>query len=180
MKFLLIFLLTLYITGCAAERTDDESTESIFPIPPTITEEETTTPAVQVDVVNPPIVEEPVVEEPVVEEPVVEEPVIRARDLVGPKLLESSVNAGEIRVDVNLNSITFMFNENIGKSNLKLVDNQNVSLKWTGFIRDKQVLLVKLDGADLEKEKVYSIIGTVEDIEGNASVILITFVTEIK
>lgn len=69
-------LLVFYILGCSTDSTDNES---IFPVPPIISEEEqeVTPPRLPVEMVPPPV-PQPIVEEAVVEEPepepVVEEP----------------------------------------------------------------------------------------------------------
>ncbi len=175
-KFSLIFLLILYIAGCSTDNSDDGS-ESFFATPPVIIENETQSqPPEPVPIPDPvPIPEPEAIVDPPDPEPV--PPHDGARDLVAPKLLKSSMVAGQIDVDVDLEDITFNFDEKISKTNLKIVNKDNVNLKWTLFIKEKEVLLTKLDGTDLEAESPYSITGTVEDEHQNSRVILITFVT---
>ena len=172
MKFSLIFLFMLCIAGCSTDRGDDGS-ETLFATPPVITETET-----QTQPTPPPPEPVPVPEPvPIVEEPEPVPPHGGARDLVAPKLLKSSISTGAIDVDIDLEDVTLEFDEEISKSNLKLVNKDNASLKWEQFIKGKEVLLAKLDGLDLRAENLYSISGTVEDEHQNARVILITFVT---
>lgn len=176
MKFSLIFLLILCIVGCSTDSGNDGS-ESIFATPPVIIETETQPqPPEPVRVPEPQPIPEP---EPIVEVPEPEPvpPHGGARDLVAPKLLKSSIPFGAVDVDVDLEDITLNFDEKISKSDLKIVNKDNVNLKWTLFIKGKEVLLTKLDGKDLEVESPYSITGTVEDEHQNARAILITFIT---
>ena len=62
-RFLCICLLVYCIIGCSTDTSDDAS---IFPVPPIISEnqKETTTPEIQIDVVNPLVPE--LIDEPVV------------------------------------------------------------------------------------------------------------------
>ena len=176
MKFSLIFLVMLCIVGCSTDSGNDGS-ESIFATPPVIIETETQPqPPEPVGVPEPQPIPEP---EPIVEEPEPEPvpPHGGARDLVAPKLLKSSIPFGAVDVDVDLEDITLNFDEKISKSDLKIVNKDNVNLKWTLFIKGKEVLLTKLDGKDLEVESPYSITGTIEDEHQNARAILITFIT---
>ncbi len=174
-KILCIFLLFICIAGCSTESSDD-STQSLFAVPPIIEEPETEASA-QPDI---PVQPEPdPVPEPVPQpEPV--PPHGGARDLVAPKLVEGDIQAGDINVDVDLDHVGLEFDEKIGKSDLKIVNRKNKSLKWTQIIEGKKVILVKLDGADLEMENGYSITGAVEDEHQNARVIHIPFTTVVK
>ena len=180
-KILWILLFFTCIVGCSTDSNED-GTQSLFATPPIIEEPETET-RPQLPIQQPP---EPVPVAELEPEPEPEpEPVPPhggARDLVGPKLLESSINAGAIDVDIDLDNVALEFDEKIGKSNLKIVDRDNTSLRWTRIIQGKEVILAKLAprGKDLEMENTYSIIGTVEDEHQNARVILITFTTSIK
>ncbi len=176
MKFSLIFLLILCIVGCSTDSSNDGS-ESIFATPPVIIETETQPQPpepVRVPELQPIPEPEPIVEGP---EPEPVPPHGGARDLVAPKLLKSSIPFGAVDVDVDLEDITLNFDEKISKSDLKIVNKDNVNLKWTLFIKGKEVLLTKLDGQGLEVESPYSITGTVEDEHQNARVVLITFIT---
>ena len=183
-KILCLFLLFVCVAGCSSDSNDDGS-QSLFATPPVIAESEETETRPQ-----PPIQEQPqpvpVPEPDPVPEPEPEpEPVPPhdgARDLVGPKLLKSSIEAGAIDVDVDLDNVALEFDERIGKSDLKVVDRDNTSLRWSRLIEGREVILAKLAprGKDLEMEQTYSIIGTVEDEHQNARVILITFTTSIK
>ncbi len=180
-KILCIFLIFACVAGCSTDSSNDGSSQSLFATPPVIAETETETKPQP-----PPIQEQP---QPVpLPEPDPEpdpEPIPPhdgARDLVAPRLLKSSIKAGAIDVDVDLDNVGFGFDEKIGKSDLKIVNRDNVSLRWSQFIQGKEVILAKLAprGKDLEMEQTYSIIGTVEDEHQNARVILITFTTSIK
>ena len=162
----------LYIAGCSTDSGDNGS-ESFFATPPVIIENET-----QSQPPEPVPIPEPIPEpEAIVDPPDPVPPHDGARDLAAPKLLKSSIIAGQIDVDVDLEDVTFNFDEKISKSNLKIINKDNVNLKWTLFIKGKEVLLTKLDGTDLEVESPYLITGAVEDEHQNSRVILITFVT---
>ena len=176
-KILCIFLLFACIAGCSTDSSDD-GTQSLFATPPVIIEPET-------EAKPQPTIQEPPEPVPVAEPEPEPEPVPPhggARDLVGPKLLKSTMNAGAIEVDIDLDNVALEFDEKIGESDLKIVDRDNTSLEWTRIIQGKEVILAKLAprGKDLEMENTYSIIGTVEDEHQNARVILITFTTSIK
>ena len=162
------------IVGCSTD-SDNDGSDSIFATPPIIIETETQPqPPEPVPVPEPQPIPEP---EPIVEEPEPVPPHGGARDLVAPKLLKSSIPIGAVDVGVDLEDITLNFDETISKSDLKIVNKDNVNLRWTLFIKGKEVLLAKLDGKDLEAKSPYSITGTVEDEHQNARVILITFIT---
>lgn len=82
-----------------------------------------------VPTLQPPPVREP---EPIIEvEPESVPPHDGARDLVGPKLLKSSIEAGAIDMDVELDNVAFEFDESIEKSNLEIVYQNNLNLKWS-------------------------------------------------
>lgn len=181
-KLLCVSLLICCMISCAEQRSDDSS---LFPTPlvPEPQPEPRPTPQ-PIPQPEPVPVPEPEPEPELEPEP---EPVPRVdpadvRDLVGPKLLKSSIVVGEIDVNVDLDIVTLEFDEKIAKSDLKIVDRDNASLKWTRIIEQKEVILAKLAprGKDLKMENTYSIIGTVEDKHQNARVVLITFTTSIK
>ena len=178
---LCMFLLCACVMGCA---TDEDGGDPLFATPPIPTSEPESEP---VPTPQPPPIQDLVPEpEPIIEVELEPEPVPPhdgARDLVGPKLLKGSIEPGAIDVDVELDNVTFEFDEKIEKSNLKIVGQNNLSLRWTLFIKGKEVILAKLAprGKDLEMAKTYSIVGTVEDTHQNISkLILITFVTRAK
>jgi len=163
-----------YSIGCTTNSTDDGGVDSIFPIPPV--EPEASTPPAPL-----PVVPEPVVQPEPVEEQIVVPPDGGVRDLVAPKLLDSSIADGAVDVDVNLNSITLMFDENVAKSDVKITDWNNNSLRWKRIINGKNIILTPLQGAiELRLDRDYQIFGIVKDAVGNERAILVRFTTGIE
>ena len=161
--------------GCSTDSTDNES---IFPVPPIISEnqKETTTPEIQIEVVNP-LVPEPIVE-----------PVVAAElmDNIAPQIINSSVRHGDIDVDPNIERFVFIFGEDIGATNfIKLIDNTTgLNMGWIPFIRDRQIELTRFPhnlgaGLQLIGGHVYTITIHVADRAHNwAKPLNVTFVTE--
>ena len=176
-KLFSVCLLICSIIGCTSQSTD-EGSDSIFPLPP-VEPEETTDPSEPVIIQPVPVPQpEPIIDAP---EPEPVEPHEGARDLVAPKLIKSSIKSGAIDVDVNINAVTLTFDEEIAKSDIKLTDRFNQSLRWKRIIHGKEVVLTPLEGAiKLILERQYSIVGIVEDAAENQRVILITFTTGMK
>ena len=176
-KFLSVCTLMCLIIGCTTQSTD-EGGDSIFPLPPVELEETTAQPE---PIIIPPVpVPEP---EPIIDapDPEVVEPNDGARDLVAPKLVESTIRAGATDVDVDINAVTLTFDETITKSDIKIVDRINNSLRWKRILHGKDVVLTPLEGAlKLRVDKQYSIVGTVEDAVGNERVIFISFTTGVR
>lgn len=184
-------LLVFHVMGCSTDSTDDES---IFPIPPIITEEqkETPTPEIQVEVVNPlvpqPIVEEPVIEEPVVEEPEpepepIEEEKKEPEDNRAPLFIRTTISHGDVDVDINTDRFVFTFDENIGEARVRLRnDTRNFDMNWETFIVGKEVTLLRfLEGRHLQAAEVYTIDISWADKAGNWDPGgIITFVTRAK
>ena len=171
-KLLSLCMLICWIIGCTTESTDDDG-DSIFPLPP-VESEETTIPSEPVFVQPEPVQEQEPIVDPPDPEPV--EPHDGARDLVAPKLVESSIRSGDADVNVNTNAVTLTFDETVAKSDIKITDRHNNSLRWERIINGKNVILTFLGAAkNLVLGGQYSIIGTVEDAEGNQRVVLITF-----
>ena len=170
-------MLICLITGCTTQSTD-EGGDSIFPLPPVEPEETGTQPE---PIIIPPV---PVLEpEPIIDAPDPEpvEPHGGARDLVAPKLVESTIRSGATDVDVDINAVTLTFDETVAKSDIKIVDQINNSLRWQRIVHGKDVVLTPLAGATkLKLDRQYSIVGIVEDAEGNERVILITFTTGVR
>ena len=101
--------------------------------------------------------------------------------MVAPKLVKSSIEAGDIDVGVDINAVTLTFDETIAKSDIKITDQHNQNLRWKRIIHDKDIILTPLDGARaLELDTQYSIVGIVEDAAGNERVVLITFTTGVR
>ncbi len=174
-KLLSVCMLICLIVGCTTQSTDDGS-DSIFPLPP-VESEETTVPSEPV-IIQPVPVPEP---QPIIDEPEPVEPHGGARDLVAPKLLNSSIESGAIDVDVDINAVTLTFDETVAKSDIKITDRHNQSLRWKRIVHDKDVILTPLEGARaLKLDEQYSVIGIVEDAAGNERVILITFTTGVR
>ena len=173
-KLLSVCMLICLIIGCTTQSTDDGS-DSIFPLPP-VEPEETMVPSEPIIIQPVPVPEpEPIIDAP---EPEPVEPHDGARDLVAPKLVESSIEAGDINVGVDINAVTLTFDETITKSDIKIINQRNLSLRWKRIIHDKNIVLTPLEGADaLELDTRYSIVGIVEDAAGNERVVLITFTT---
>ena len=154
---LCVCLLVLCVIGCSTDSTDDES---IFPVPPIISEEEqeVTPPGIPVEIV-PPAVPQPIV-----------------KDLTAPKLLESTVDSG--KVDPNTDVISLRFNENIVEIDIKLVDDSDVSLRWIpsiDIITGRRIFLTKINGRGFGSDRKYYIKGFVEDKDGNKTSIDIEF-----
>ena len=161
-KLLSVCTLICTIIGCTTQSTDDGS-DSIFPLPPVVPEE-TTIPSEPI-AIQPVPVPEPIIDAP---EPEPVEPHDGARDLVAPKLVKSSIEAGDIDVGVDINAVTLTFDETIAKSDIKITDQHNQNLRWKRIIHDKDIILTPLDGARaLELDTQYSIVGIVEDAAGN-------------
>lgn len=121
---------------------------------------------------------EPIIDAP---EPEPVEPHDGARDLVAPKLVESSIKSGAVDVSVDINAVTLTFDETIAKSDIKITDRHNQSLRWKRIIHGKDIVLTPLEGArKLNLDEQYSIVGIVEDVAGNERVILITFTTGVR
>ena len=172
-KLLCVCLLICCTIGCAEQSSDDSS---IFPTPhvPEPQTEPPSTPLV-------PVVPEPIpIPEPI-EEQVVVPPANDVRDLVAPRLIDSSITDGAIDVDVNLNSITLTFDENVDNSDIKIINKNNQSLRWKRIINGKNIILTPLqDAIDLRLDRDYSIFGIVKDAVGNERAILIKFTTGIE
>ena len=178
-----------YVIGCSTDNTDDAS---IFPVPPTIPEEtqEATPPVIPVQVVPPPvpqpIVEEPVIEEPIVEEPEpepIEEEKKEPEDNRAPLFIRTTVNHGDIDVDIDTDRFVFTFDENIGDARVKLRnDTRNFDMEWEKFIVGKEITLLKfLEGWPLQGGHVYTIEISWSDKAGNWDPGgIITFVTRAK
>ncbi len=119
-----VCLLVCCLIACTSQSTDDGDVDSIFPIPPIISEnkKETTTPEIQIEMVNPPV-----------PEPIVE-PVVAAElmDNIAPQIINSSVRHGDIDVDLNIERFIFTFSEDIAATNfIKLVDNTTgLNMGW--------------------------------------------------
>ena len=154
---LCVCLLVLCVIGCSTDSTDDES---IFPVPPIISEEEqeVTPPGIPVEIVPPPV----------------PQPIVK--DLTAPKLLESTVDSG--RVDPNTDVISLRFNEDIIEIDIKLVDSSDVSLRWIpsiDLITGRRIFLTRIDGRGFGSDRKYYIKGFVEDKDGNKTSIDIEF-----
>ena len=174
-KLLCVCLLMCYGIGCTTDSTNDGGVDSIFPTPPVEPEASTPPPA------SLPVVPEPVVQPEPVEEQIVVPPDRGARDLVAPKLLDSSIADGAVDVDVNLNSITLTFDENVAKSDVKIIDEKNQSLRWKRILNGKNIILTPLQGAiNLRLDRRYSIFGIVKDAVGNERAILVRFTTGVE
>ena len=180
-KFLFICLLVSCFIGCTSESTNNES---IFPTPlvpePEPTPQPSPPPPVPVPVPQPIPEPEPEPEPVPVPEPVPPVKEGEVRDLVGPKLVDSSIATGAFDVDVDLGNIRLTFDEKIAKSDIKLLDAFNKNQGWKRFIEGKEVILVDVDAENLELAKQYSIFGIVKDVFDNERAILITFTTRAK
>ncbi len=153
---LCVCLLVLCVIGCSTDSTDD----SIFPVPPIISEEEqeVTPPGIPVEIVPPPV----------------PQPIVK--DLTAPKLLESTVDSG--RVDPKTDVISLRFNEDIIEIDIKLVDSSDVSLRWIpsiDLITGRRIFLTRIDGRGFGSDRKYYIKGFVEDKNGNKTSIDIEF-----
>ena len=170
-KLLCVCLLICCMVGCTEQRSDDSS---IFPTP--LVPEPQPQPRPTPPPVPPP---EPVPVPP--PEPVpVPPPDIPVRDLVGPKLLESTIKAGDFDIDAGLESITLTFDETVAKSDIQLLDEKNKNQGWNRFIKGKEVILVRLDAPPLELGHRYSVFGRAIDKFDNERAILIPFVSQAK
>ena len=185
-KLLCVCLLICCMVGCTEQRSDDSS---IFPTPlvpePQPQPQPTPQPVPQPEPVpvRPPEPEpqpEPEPEPQPEPEPEPPQPVLPVRDLVGPKLLESTIQAGDFDVDAGLESITLTFDETVAKSDIRLLDEKNRNQGWKRFIEGKEVILVRLDADPLELGHRYSVFGRAVDEFGNERAILIPFVSQAK
>ena len=154
---LCVCLLVLCVIGCSTDSTDGES---IFPVPPIISEEEqeVTPPGIPVEIVPPPV----------------PQPIVK--DLTAPKLLESTVDSG--RIDPNTDVISLRFNEDIIEIDIKLVDSSDRSMKWIpsiDIITGRRIFLTRIDGRGFGSDRKYYIKGFVEDKDGNKTSIDIEF-----
>lgn len=175
-KLLCVCLLMCYGLGCTTDSADDGGVDSIFPTPPVEPPASPPPPPVPL-----PVVPEPIVQPDPVEEQVVVPPAGDVKDLVAPKLLDSSIADGAVDIDVNLNSITLTFDENVAKSDIKIINEKNQSLRWKRIINGKNIILTPLQGAiDLRLDRDYSIFGVVKDAAGNERAILVRFTTGIE
>ena len=184
-------ILVFYVMGCSTDSTDDQS---IFPVPPIIPEKkkEATTPEIDNEVVNPlipqPIVEEPVIEEPVIEEPEpepepIEEEKKEPEDNRAPLFIRTTINHGDVDVDINTDRFVFTFDENIGDAKVKLTnETRNFDMKWEKFIVGTEITLLRfLEGIHLQSAEVYTIHISWADKAGNWDPGgIITFVTAVK
>ena len=188
---LCVCLLMCCVMACSTDSTDDES---IFPVPPIISEEEqeATPPGIPVQVVPPPvpqpIVENPVIEEPepepIVEEPEpIEEAEKEPEDNRAPLFIRTTISHGDVNVDIDTDRFVFTFDENIGDAKARLIDDkQNFDMKWEKFIIGKEITLLKfLDGFPLQAETIYVIEISWADKASNWDPGgIITFVTRAK
>ena len=185
-NFLYVCLLMCCVIACSTDSTDDAS---IFPVPPTIPEEtkDATPPVIPVQVVPPPV-PQPVVEEPVIEEPVVEEPEPieeekEPEDNRAPLFIRTTINHGDVDVDIDTDRFIFTFDENIGDARVKLRnDTRNLDMKWEKFIVGKEITLLRfLEGRHLQGAEVYTIQISWSDKAGNWDPGgIISFVTKAK
>ena len=83
-------------------------------------------------------------------------------------------------MDAGLESITLAFDEDVAKSDIRLLNEKNQNQDWERFIKGKEVILVRLNAAPLELAHRYSIFGRVIDDVGNERAILIPFVSQAK
>lgn len=191
-KFLYVCLLMCCVIACTTDSTDEGDVDSIFPVPPVISEDEkgTTTPEIQIAVVNPPIPEpivEPVEEPEEIPEPIKEEPEPIEeevpKDETPPRLVKTTIKHGDIGVDIDTDSFVFTFDEDIDGIRIKLREFKRFfDMKWTHFIRGKEVVFLQFDeGFPLQAETVYEIRFSVVDKARNWSPDWgITFITEVK
>ena len=177
-KFLCTCLLICCMVGCTEQSSDEPS---IFPTP--LVPEPPPEPRPTPQPVPPP---EPVPVPPPEPEPQPEQepepppPDLPVRDLVGPKLLKSTIQAGDFDVDADLESITLTFDETVAKSDIRLLNEKNQNQDWNRFIKGKEVILVRLDAPLLELGHRYSVFGRAIDKFGNERAILIPFVSQAK
>lgn len=179
-KLLCICLLIGCMVGCTEQRSDDSS---IFPTPLVPEPQPQSQPTPQPVPPPEPVPVPPPEPEPQPEpepEPEPPQPALPVRDLVGPRLLESTIEAGDFDVDADLESITLTFDETVAKSDLRLLDEKNRNQNWNRFIKGKEVILVRLDAPPLKLGHRYSVFGRAIDKFGNARAILIPFVSQAK
>ncbi len=174
-KLLFFCLLICCMVGCAEQSSNDDS---IFPTPFVPEPEPDPRPTPQPEL---PVVPEPIALPEPIEEPVVVPPADDVKDLVAPKLIDSSIVDGAIDVDINLNSITLTFDENVAKSDIKIIDKNNQSLRWKRIINGNNVILTPLqDAINLRLDRDYSIFGIVKDAASNERAVLVRFTTGIE
>ena len=95
------------------------------------------------------------------------------RDRTPPVILNTSIGHGATNVNINTDQIVFTFNENIGRAEARLVRGANwqtgPDMRWTRFIDEKTVVLVKITGKSLSlrNNQVYHIVLQASDESGN-------------
>ena len=198
-KWLGMCLLVFCLFGCSDNSDNEGSSSTLFPTPPIVEQEpeKPQQPIIHVDVIDPPI-QQPVVEaEPEVEkEEAVEEEKEEVdqelaekpeepKDNTHPKFVDSTVWHGDVGIALDTNQFIFTFDENVASAIIRLIDitqGKRTNMEWEHFIRDKQVVLLKVeDSLELRPGRAYTIGISVADKERNWHPdSIITFVTEMK
>ena len=105
------------------------------------------------------------------------------RDKTSPVFLRTTISHGDFGVNLNTDSFTFGFNEDIGDVRISIKNkNTGRDLRWTHVIRGKEIILHKLDkGLSLQGGVTYRISIAWADESGNWDQGgIIDFTTEIK
>ena len=196
-KFLYMCMLICCLMGCTSDNSDNSS---IFPTP--VVPESEPTPQTPPPVVEVPIIAEPIEEkidvppvEPIVEDEVepepepVEEEEKEPEDNTAPRLIDSSISHGDVGVSTDTERFIFTFNEEIGRADIKLMNNTlKIDMKWTTLLDGKRVILLRVprEGRPMMMGELYTIRMRWRDEAnnwepGNFGVErVITFITEIK
>ena len=197
-KCLYTCMLICCLMGCAS---DNSENNSIFPTP--LVPEPEPTPQTVPPVVEVPIIAEPIEEkidvppvDPIVEDEVEPEPEPEPveeeeepKDKTAPKLIDSSISHGDIGVDPDTERFVFTFDEEIGRADIKLMNNtRKIDMKWTTLLDGKRVILLRVPGEGhmLNHGELYTIQMRWRDEGVNwnpadfGTINVITFITEVK
>ena len=101
---------------------------------------------------------------------------------VAPYVVSGTVLDGDVDVDPELinseEAIEIVFNEKV-TGTIELQDVWGDDVGWLGWVEDDNIAyLFFVEGAELESDTIYVIVGNVADDEGNETEISITFVTQ--
>ena len=101
---------------------------------------------------------------------------------VAPYVVNGTVLDGDVDVDPELinseEAIEIVFNEKV-TGTIELQDVWGNDVGWLGWVEDDNIAyLFFVEGAELESDTIYVIVGNVADDEGNETEISITFVTQ--
>lgn len=198
-KFLYLCMLICCLMGCTSDNSEDSS---IFPTP--LVPEPEPTPQTPPPIVEVPIIAEPIEEkidvppvDPIVEEEVepepepepIEEVEPEPKDRTAPRLIDGSISYGDIGVNPDIERFIFTFDEEIGRADIKLINNTlDVDMEWTTLLDGKRVILLRVpqEGRRMTMGELYTIQMRWRDESNNwnpadpGTINVITFITKVK